>query len=187
MISMVCRAEIPGVNFALTAVPRTATLREWRFSMPVRDFSMTAVAAALHAHGSDHARAYAPMLRRLRDDQFRGYLTGSIDLAFELNGRWHILDWKSNWLGADDANYAPDALSHAMHAAHYTLQYHVYLVALHRHLRARQRGYDVSRHWGQVTYAFLRGIAAMGHDGWFTDTPTPELLHALDRAFGGTA
>ena len=187
MISMVCRAEIPGVNFALTAVPRAATLREWRFSMPVRDFSMAAVAGALHAHGSDHARAYAPMLRKLRDDQFRGYLTGSIDLAFEHNGRWHILDWKSNWLGADDANYAPDALSHAMHAAHYTLQYHVYLVALHRHLRARQAGYDPREHWGQVTYAFLRGIAAMGHDGWFTDTPTPELLHALDRAFGGTA
>jgi hypothetical protein len=41
-------------------------------------------------------------------------------------------------------------------------------------------------HWGQVTYAFLRGIAAAGRVGWFTDTPTAELLHALDRAFGGT-
>ena len=74
-----------------------------------------------------------------------------------------------------------------MHAAHYTLQYHVYLVALHRHLRARQRGYDASRHWGQVTYAFLRGIGASEQAGWFTDPPTPELLHALDRAFGGTS
>lgn len=185
MIATVCRAAIPGADFALTAVRREATLREWRFSMPVRDFSVVAVADALSEHGSAHAREYAPMLRRLRDDQFRGYLTGSIDLAFEHDGRWHLLDWKSNWLGASDAEYAPDALGHAMHAAHYTLQYHVYLVALHRHLRARQPGYDPRRHWGQVTYAFLRGIGATGQHGWFTDAPTPELLHALDRACGG--
>jgi exodeoxyribonuclease V beta subunit len=186
MIDTVCGAEIPDAGIALSGVPTEATLREWRFSMPVRDFSMAAVASALETHGSAHAREYAPMLRRLRDDQFRGYLTGSIDLAFEHEGRWHILDWKSNWLGANDADYAPDVLGHAMHAAHYTLQYHVYLVALHRHLRARQPGYDASVHWGQVTYAFLRGIGAAGRDGWFTDTPTAALLHALDRAFGGT-
>jgi exodeoxyribonuclease V beta subunit len=186
MIDTVCRAAIPDAGFALSVVPQEATLREWRFSMPVRDFSMSAVASALETHGSAHAREYAPMLRRLRDDQFRGYLTGSIDLAFEHEGRWHILDWKSNWLGANDADYAPEALGHAMHAAHYTLQYHVYLVALHRHLRARQPGYDARAHWGQVTYAFLRGIGASGRDGWFTDAPTADLLRALDRAFGGT-
>ena len=186
MIDTVCHAGIPDAGFALRVVPKEATLREWRFSMPVRDFSMSAVASALETHGSAHAREYAPMLRRLRDDQFRGYLTGSIDLAFEHEGRWHILDWKSNWLGANDADYAPEALGHAMHAAHYTLQYHVYLVALHRHLRARQPGYDAGVHWGQVTYAFLRGIGASGRDGWFTDAPTADLLHALDRAFGGT-
>ncbi|WP_411279306.1 UvrD-helicase domain-containing protein [Gemmatimonas sp.] len=186
MIDTVCNAEIPHAGFALAAVPREATLREWRFSMPVRDFSIAAVADALAAHGSPHAQAYAPLLKRLRDEQFRGYLTGSIDLAFEHDGRWNILDWKSNWLGVADADYATGALDEAMHAAHYTLQYHVYLVALHRHLRARQRGYDASKHWGQVTYAFLRGIAATGREGWFTDTPTPELLYALDRAFGGT-
>ena len=187
LIATVCHAGIPDAGFALTAVPRAFTLREWRFSMPVHDFSIDRVATALEVHGSAHARAYAPLLRRLRDDQFRGYLTGSIDLAFEHEGRWHLLDWKSNWLGADDADYAPDGLGTAMHAAHYTLQYHVYLVALHRHLRARQRGYDANRHWGQVTYAFLRGIRPTGRDGWFTDDPTPDLLHALDRAFGRTS
>ncbi len=186
MIATVCNAEIPNAGFALRQVPRDATLREWRFSMPVRDFSIAAVADALAMHGSPHAQAYAPLLRRLRDEQFRGYLTGSIDLAFEHERRWHILDWKSNWLGADNADYAIDALDSAMHAAHYTLQYHVYLVALHRHLRARQRGYDASKHWGQVSYAFLRGIATTGRQGWFTDVPTAALLHALDRAFGGT-
>ncbi|MDQ8173061.1 MAG: UvrD-helicase domain-containing protein [Gemmatimonadota bacterium] len=186
MIGTVCRADLPGAGFSLSAVPRAATLREWRFSMPVHPFSIGAVAGALATHGSAHAQAYAPLLRRLRADQFRGYLTGSIDLAFEHEGRWHVLDWKSNWLGANDADYTPDALGHAMHAAHYTLQYHVYLLALHRHLRARQPGYDPARHWGQVTYAFLRGIGAAPGEGWFTDTPTPALLYALDRAVGGT-
>lgn len=183
-VRTVCAAGIPNAGLSLRDVPMSATLREWRFSIPVRDFSVTAVADALAEHGSDHAREYAPLLRRLSEDRFRGYLTGSIDLAFEHDSRWHILDWKSNWLGSDNHDYTPSALNTAMHAAHYTLQYHVYLVALHRHLSARQTGYDPTQHWGQVTYAFLRGINATGETGWFTDVPTPALLHALDRAFG---
>ncbi len=108
----------------------------------------------------------------------------SIDLAFEHEGRWWLLDWKSNQLGASDADYSPAALDVAMHEAHYTLQYHLYLLALHRHLRARQPGYDPAAHWGGVAYVFLRGVAGVGEQGWFRDTPTPALLDALDAAWG---
>lgn len=185
-LGAVLYAPMPGAGFALASVPVDATLREWRFTLPVAQFVPARIADALEAYGSAHARAYAPVLRTLPAEAFAGYLTGSVDLAFEHAGRWHLVDWKSNRLrdGAGEA-YDPRRLAAAMHEAHYTLQYHLYLLALHRHLRARQPGYDPARHWGQVAYVFLRGVTGAGDAGWFTDTPTPALLEALDVALGG--
>ncbi|MEP7383314.1 MAG: UvrD-helicase domain-containing protein [Gemmatimonadota bacterium] len=187
MLETVCGAEIPGAGFSLAAVPGRATLREWRFDLSVATPSARRLADALQAHGSPHAQRYAPLLRGMRDSTVGGYLNGVIDLAFEHEGRWWLMDWKSNQLGASDSDYAPAALDVAMREAHYTLQYHLYLIALHRHLRVRQPGYDPAAHWGGVAYVFLRGVAGVGEHGWFRDRPTPALLDALDVALGQRA
>ncbi|MCC6773763.1 MAG: UvrD-helicase domain-containing protein [Gemmatimonadaceae bacterium] len=184
MLETTCRAPIPGAGFTLAQVPLRATLREWRFDLSVATPSARRIADALAAHGSPHARAYAPLVRALRDSVVGGYLNGVVDLAFEHEGQWWLMDWKSNQLGAADDDYAPPALDAAMRAAHYTLQYHLYLVALHRHLLLRQPGYDPAAHWGGVAYVFLRGVAGVGEHGWFRDRPTPALLDALDVALG---
>ena len=42
---------------------------------------------------------------------------------------------------------------------HYVLQYLLYSVALHRHLRLRVPGYDYEQHFGGVYYLFVRGMA----------------------------
>ena len=187
MVARVCDSVIPGTHVALRDVHHDATLREWRFDMSVSTTSVRRIADALAAHGSAHARAYAPVLRTLRDSSLGGYLGGVIDLIFEHDGRWWIADWKSNQLGASDAHYSPDALGEVMMHAHYTLQYHLYLLALHRYLRVRVPGYDPAVHWGGVAYVFLRGVQPGSHDGWFVDAPTPALLDALDAALGRRA
>jgi exodeoxyribonuclease V beta subunit len=187
MLETICTAVLPGTSASLVEVPMEATLREWRFALAVENCSVGAIADVLERCGSEHARAYAPRLRTLRDDAFRGYLNGVVDLAFEREGKWWIIDWKSNWLGAADADYASDAIAREMLDAHYILQYHIYLLALHRHLRARQLGYDASKHWGRVAYVFLRGVTGRDENGWYIDSPTKELLEALDQALGGTA
>jgi exodeoxyribonuclease V beta subunit len=46
----------------------------------------------------------------------------------------------------------------ALLAAHYPLQFLLYLVALHRYLRWRARDYDPDRDLGGVLYLFLRGM-----------------------------
>jgi exodeoxyribonuclease V beta subunit len=184
MLDTVAGAKIPGTGFTLGDVPYRAGMREWRFQLSVRSVSARRIAEVLAEYGSAHARAYAPILRTLREHTVRGYLSGSVDLAFEHDGRWWLLDWKSNWLGDGDADYAPSALGAAMMGAHYTLQYHLYLLALHRHLQWRQPGYDPAAHWGGVAYVFLRGIRGTGDDGWFRDQPTPGLLEGLDAALG---
>jgi len=185
MVQRTCVATVPGGGFALRDVPRQETLREWRFDLSVSTTSVRRVADVLATHGSSHAKAYAPILRTLRESVMPGYLGGVIDLAFARDDKWWIVDWKSNQLGGADARYEASVLSDVMMEKHYTLQYHLYLLAMHRFLRTRLTDYDPATHWGGVAYAFLRGI---GEDdaarGWFIDTPTPVLLDALDAAVG---
>ena len=50
-----------------------------------------------------------------------GMLGGFIDLVFTWDGRYHVLDYKTNWLGTSLADYAGAALDDAMRAHHYPL------------------------------------------------------------------
>ncbi|QNK83515.1 UvrD-helicase domain-containing protein [Nakamurella sp. PAMC28650] len=96
----------------------------------------------------------------------RGYLTGSLDAVLRLPGpRYLIADYKTNWLGGDDAeplsawHYRPAALQQAMTHSDYPLQALLYSVALHRFLRWRQPGYDPDRHLGGAVYLYVRGMS----------------------------
>jgi exodeoxyribonuclease V beta subunit len=66
------------------------------------------------------------------------------------------------------------------------LQYHLYLLALHRYLRTRLPDYDYDRDIGGVRYLFVRGMAPQyGADrGVFADRPTRALMDDLDALFG---
>jgi len=74
-----------------------------------------------------------------------------------------------------------------MDAHHYFLQYHLYVVALHRYLSARLPDYDYDRHFGGVYYLFLRGMSPAHAPGCgvFRDRPARELVEALSAALAG--
>ena len=116
-----------------------------------------------------------------------GYLRGFIDLVVVHEGRWYIVDYKSNWLGPSPASYAREAVAAAMGSSAYPLQYLLYLVALHRYLDLKLPGYDYDRHVGGVFYLFVRGMdpeCGMERGVWF-DRPAASLVNTLDRYFGG--
>ncbi|HDZ8964912.1 TPA: exodeoxyribonuclease V subunit beta [Aeromonas dhakensis] len=110
----------------------------------------------------------------------QGMLKGFIDLVFEWQGRWYLLDYKSNHLGMSPANYSRPALEQAMVEHRYDLQYQLYSLALHRLLALRLPGYDFEQHFGGVFYLFLRG---MPQGGIFHTRPSRELVQGLDRLF----
>ena len=110
----------------------------------------------------------------------QGMLKGFIDLVFEWQGRWYLLDYKSNHLGMSPADYGRPALERAMVEHRYDLQYQLYSLALHRLLALRLPGYDFDRHFGGVFYLFLRG---MPQGGIFHARPSRELVLGLDRLF----
>ncbi len=134
-------------------------------------------------------RQRAPRLARaasqLELPRIRGYMKGFIDLVFRWQGRYWLLDYKSNWLGPDAGAYEPPALELAIAEEHYYLQYLIYSVALHRYLQRRLPEYEYGRHFGGVYYLFLRGMdpARPGHAVW-RDRPSPGLIGALDELLG---
>ncbi len=122
----------------------------------------------------------------LAPQQLHGMLKGFMDLVFEHDGRYYVADYKSNWLGAHDADYTAEAMRAEVLKHRYELQYAIYLFALHRLLRSRLPDYDYDRHVGGAVYLFLRGHAAPTQ-GLHVERPPRALVEGLDRLFGEAA
>lgn len=122
----------------------------------------------------------------LEADTLNGMFKGFIDLVFEHDGRWYVADYKSNWLGQDYADYAPPGLASAILQHRYEMQYCLYLLAVHRQLRARLPDYDYDRHVGGAVYVFLRGVDG-GANGVHVERPSRALIEAMDALFAGDA
>ena len=122
----------------------------------------------------------------LASNQLNGMLKGFIDLLFVHAGRYYVVDWKSNRLGTDDAAYTREAMQAAMLHHRYDLQAVLYVLALHRLLKARLPNYDYDRDVGGAIYVFLRGAAAASQ-GLLMDKPPRQLIEAIDELFAGAA
>lgn len=116
--------------------------------------------------------------------QLNGMFKGFIDLTFEHQGRYYVADYKSNWLGVDDAAYTEQTMEQSILDHRYDLQYALYLLALHRQLKARLVDYDYDRHMGGAVYLFLRGTRSASQGVYFARPPR-ELIERLDRLFQG--
>ena len=130
-----------------------------------------------HTHGGAPRAGAEPSL-------LNGMFKGFIDLTFEHQGRYYVADYKSNWLGADDSAYTEQAMTTSILDNRYDLQYVLYLLALHRQLKARLPGYDYDRHMGGALYLFLRGTRSQGQGVFFTRPPRL-LIESLDLMFQG--
>ena len=141
---------------------------------------------ATHA-SADWIRGYADRLALLEFVPLEGYLKGFVDLVFRWGERFHVVDYKSNLLGPRVEDYAAPRLRHAMIEHDYVLQYHLYVLALHRQVEWRLPGYDYDTHMGDAYYLFLRGMSpdhAPG-TGVVGDRPPRALIEALSALFEG--
>jgi exodeoxyribonuclease V beta subunit len=120
----------------------------------------------------------------LEHTQLNGMLKGFMDLVFAHDGRYYLADYKSNWLGADDAAYTVERIRAQMLRSRYDLQFVLYLLALHRLLKARLPDYDYDEHMGGAVYLFLRGVNAPSQ-GVCAERPPRALIEALDALFSG--
>jgi exodeoxyribonuclease V beta subunit len=108
---------------------------------------------------------------------------GFADLVFHHAGRYWVLDYKSNVLGTDDADYSQETLEAAVLEHRYDVQCALYMLALHRLLRARLRtAYDPQMQLGGAIDLFLRGVRGP-QSGCVHIPPDGVLLGALDALF----
>ncbi len=178
----------PG-SFALCDVAPERRLNELQFLLPVEasfDRARLANCFARHAGGS-YPADYPARIHKLGFRALQGFLGGFIDLVFEHRGRWYVVDYKSNFLGPRADHYRARLLPQVMSLHHYYLQYHLYVLAVHRHLAARLRDYRYERDFGGVYYLFLRGMSAKHEPGCgvFHDRPSEALIEDLSRLLGG--
>jgi exodeoxyribonuclease V beta subunit len=118
----------------------------------------------------------------LPERQLHGMLKGFTDLVFECQGRYWVLDYKSNALGNGDAAYTQAAMAGAMAEHRYDIQGAIYLLALHRLLRARLGDrYDPQAQLGGAVFLFLRGIGNEATRGCYLIEPDMALLDGLDE------
>ncbi|MCX7965815.1 MAG: exodeoxyribonuclease V subunit beta [Syntrophorhabdaceae bacterium] len=109
-----------------------------------------------------------------------GMMRGFIDMVFEYNGRYYIVDWKSNFLGNSIEDYGMENLKRVMIDQYYFLQYHLYTLALHSLLSFRKKDYAYEKHFGGIFYIFIRGINPKDDCGVFFDLPEKGLIEELD-------
>lgn len=125
--------------------------------------------------------------------KLNGFLNGFIDMVFEHQGKYFILDWKSNFLGDKLSDYRRSALEQAIAEHDYAVQWCLYSVALLRWLRLKLPGQDPLQKIGGVVYAFIRGMGGSlrengqsAEHGIYSAQVVPQLLRELDDLMGGT-
>ena len=90
------------------------------------------------------------------------FLEGVIDLVFLHEGKWYVLDYKTN---GGFGNGTQQDLEKLMLRDDYVLQSYLYTLAWHRRLQASLGSdYEYERDFGGIAYLFLRALPA---------TPTP--------------
>jgi exodeoxyribonuclease V beta subunit len=151
------------------------TIDEMEFLLPIAKINNHQISHWL----SQHRGINTPF----KQDQLKGYLTGFIDLVFESNGKFYVLDYKSNHLGHSFEDYSQEQLSHAIREHNYDLQYLLYSVALIKYLKIHIPTFNYQQHFGGVLYLFTRGVNGEPQQGIYQNLPDESLMEQMLEAF----
>ncbi|MCS0627958.1 exodeoxyribonuclease V subunit beta [Telluria mixta] len=177
-LRMIAVTPLPPVGCALADID--APLAEMEFWFPSRQLDV----AALDRLCRQRMLGNTPR-PILPERQLHGMLKGFTDLVFECHGRYWVLDYKSNALGPGDTAYTQAAMAAGMAEHRYDIQGAIYMLAVHRLLRARLGAdYSPQEHLGGAVFLFLRGIGNPATHGCYLIEPDVELLDGLDRLLG---
>ncbi|WP_062569291.1 exodeoxyribonuclease V subunit beta [Pseudoalteromonas arabiensis] len=160
-------------GLSLSVLEPDTCLVEMEFNLPLLSLSSDRLNQVLVKHFN--------LPGQLDFSEVQGLLKGFIDLIFCWQGKYYILDYKSNFLGNSAADYQHEQLEQAMTSHQYHLQYLIYTVALHRLLKQRIQDYDSDTHLGGVYYTFLRGMSE--GQGVYFNQLTKQQITELDSLF----
>jgi len=173
MLHVLTNTVLDGRELVLKSVTSGHRLNEAEFYLPLKKMDC---AGLLRWADTRNIGLNVP-----GDGVLEGLLNGVVDLFFEHEGRYYILDWKSDRLGERVVDYEQSNLGQAMVERNYTLQYYLYTLALFRYLKHRRPEFDYERHFGGVYYVFLRGVREGTDEGIFYRKPPLADLLQLEQ------
>jgi len=160
---------VAGSPFKLRDVSLRDRMSEARFaySSVINKHSLDCLKACFSELGA----SLAPELKAISDLSFPerayglnidGLLIGFIDLVFKspTDGKYYLLDWKTNFLGNSIRDYDDTCMSAKMAEARYHLQFSLYASVLDEHMKRSVVGWNYDQHFGGIIYLFLRGFGA---------------------------
>ena len=173
----------PGASLRIAGLRPENRLQELEFHFPIAEVNGARLAEAIRTDAACRGFSWSA------NESLEGFLKGYVDLVFQGDdGRFYVVDYKSNRLGDSVSDYAHEALRADMAKHRYPLQSLIYTFALHRLLRSRLPGYDPAEHLGGSFYLYLRAVG-LGPDpaaGIFHLAHSADTLDALDAAVGRT-
>ena len=173
--SVMAPLDADDVAFTLANISDSACLKEMPFYFAIND---------LQTQGLNRLLADQAACQALSPRELSGQLTGFIDLICEYNGRYYVMDYKSNAL----EQYDHSAMEKAMASHNYGLQYFLYSVVLHHYLEQRLPDYSYEQHFGGVRYLFLRGMdREQPMEGVFVDRPSLDIIEGISDVLSGVA
>jgi len=155
----------------------THSVDEMEFMLPVKSINIRTISQWLAFHRNRPTEFV--------QDNLKGFLSGFIDLVFEYNDKYYVVDYKSNYLGENYLDYESQHLQEAIEHHYYDLQYLLYSVALIKYLQITLDGFDFKRHFGGVAYLFTRGINGKAGQGVYLNQPNQELIEKMIGEFHG--
>lgn len=115
-----------------------------------------------------------------------GFLKGFIDLSFEYEDKYYILDYKTNFLQGNNA-YSSDSLNHQMIKLSYDIQGHLYSLAMHKFLATCKHNYSYQKHFGGYFYVFVRGLSTDNlTNGVHFYRPSEQRMKSMEVIVNGT-
>jgi exodeoxyribonuclease V beta subunit len=168
---------LAGSSLQLRTLGAQQAVAEMPFVLTLRSTATRHIDALLNAYVQPGQPRIA-----LSPDFLQGQLVGSLDVVIEHEGRWYVMDYKTNQMDAD----THQAMTDKILEKRYDLQYSLYLLALHRLLKLRLPDYDYDQHIGGALYFFLRLVDQPG-GGLYHDRPPRQFIEELDAYFSGGA
>ncbi|MDL1964087.1 MAG: exodeoxyribonuclease V subunit beta [Deltaproteobacteria bacterium] len=176
--------ESKGEEVILSSVKCDKRINEMEFYFPLKHITPLKLKKIFSNNaGIDISSDFSDQIEKLYFSPSEGFMKGYIDTIFQHNGRFYIIDWKSNFLGTGIKNYTQNLLRETIKSDYYNLQYYIYTLALHQYLKWRMPKYKYENDFGGVFYVFIRGVDSnLGPEfGIFNDVPESRFIEKLGR------
>ena len=192
MITKTLRYELVdpnGTAFRLSEVESAKRRSEWEFNFSSATAERTTealrdVISRYWCADDPEKKPFLDAMRNWKKPIPDGFMKGFLDLVFQHDDYFYIVDWKSNILNRSASGFDKVGVTEEMAEAGYFFQYLLYSVVLHRFLKETLEGYSWEKNFGGVRYYFLRGIASDGAAPVFADRPPEAMLDELAAALG---